>query len=71
MTIGQQVRYWRKERGVTQAELAEKLDLYSSSSISDIETGRKDPGRDMLIRISELLDCEWVMVDKKTRKEAG
>lgn len=71
MKIGQQIKYWRKKRGFTQSQLAEALGLSGKGTIYDIESGRRAPGSDTLQRISEILNCDLVMVDKESREEAG
>ena len=52
--IGARIREARKERGLTQSALAEKLDI-SVSHMSDIETGRTNFGIDIFMRITEIL----------------
>lgn len=42
MDVGKGIRELRKEKGITQIELAEKIDV-SSQYISDVERGRNTP----------------------------
>jgi len=49
------LREWRKQRKVSQLELALAADV-SQRHISWLETGRSQPSRDMVIRLSEALD---------------
>lgn len=53
---GQALRKLRKQKGQTQASLAESADC-SEHYISDLETGkRSNPSADILMRISKSLD---------------
>ncbi len=52
--IGKNIREMRSARGVTQAELAEKVSL-SVQFISYIENGTKRPGLETLLRIATSL----------------
>ena len=52
--VGTRIRDARKNRGLSQAELAEKLNI-SLSHMGDIETGRTNFGIDILMRITEVL----------------
>ncbi len=52
--IGARVKTARKARQISQAELAEKLNI-SISHMSDIETGKSNFGVDILKRITEAL----------------
>ncbi len=54
-TIGQRIRRFRTERGITQEELAYRINT-SAAYISCIETGRKHPSLEKLIEISEALN---------------
>lgn len=63
MSIGLNIKSWRKHRGMTQYQLAEKTNL-SRSYVADIERGRYNPSVETLdsisralnIKISELID---------------
>ena len=52
--VGARVREARKKCGLSQAVLAEKLNI-SPSHMSDIETGHTNYGVDILMRITEVL----------------
>uniref|UniRef100_UPI00355C9ED4 DBP48 n=1 Tax=synthetic construct TaxID=32630 RepID=UPI00355C9ED4 len=52
--IGKEVKERRKELGLTQRELAEKLGV-SRSTVSDIENGRRLPSEELLKKIKEIL----------------
>lgn len=49
------VRALRTERGWSQAELADRLDV-SRQSVNAIETGRYDPSLPLAFRIARLFD---------------
>ncbi|HYH60187.1 MAG TPA: helix-turn-helix transcriptional regulator [Thermoleophilaceae bacterium] len=58
MTVGSQLREWRTRRRLTQLELA--LDSgVSARHLSFVETGRSQPGRDLLLRVTEELDVPF------------
>ena len=54
--FGRRLRELRKERGLTQEELAESADL-SGNYISDLELGRKVPSLTILVRLSQALNA--------------
>lgn len=54
----------RKEKGLTQSELAEKMNV-TQGAISMIETGERKPSFDVLCRMAEVLD---VTIDELIRK---
>ena len=49
------IRQKRKEKGLSQGKLAE-LAQVSQPFIAEIESGRKKPSLDVLLRICEMLD---------------
>lgn len=52
---GDLIRYWRSARGLSQMTLA--LDVgVSARHMSFVETGRSNPGRDLVIRLADRLD---------------
>ena len=53
-TVGSRIREARKAKHLSQAELAEKLNI-SVSHMSDIETGKSNYGVDILMRLTEVL----------------
>ena len=60
--IGQKITQARKASGMTQEELAAVLSV-SRSTVSNWEAGRRLPDVVMLMRLSEVLDCNF---DEKT-----
>lgn len=61
-TIGDNIKYYRTEKCMTQEKLAEKAGL-SSSYISQIESGRKQIGREGLLKVAAALEIpvEWLL----------
>ncbi len=53
--FGPVLRYFRKERGLSQDELAARVDV-SRSHIGRLETGEKQPSLKMLFRLAEAMD---------------
>lgn len=53
--IGKKISAWRKERGFTQAQLAEKSNI-SRSYLAGVETGRYNPSIDTLQNIANSLN---------------
>lgn len=56
MTAGEQVRHWRIQRGLTQAELAAAART-QQASISRIEKGTDVPTLPLLERIASAMGC--------------
>jgi len=56
-TFGANVRYWRKERGFSQEELADRAALHPTY-VSGIETGYRNPTVKIIGRIAEALKVE-------------
>jgi len=57
MEIENQVKKFRKEEDITQAQLAKKLDV-SRQTVNAIETGKYDPSLELALKISEFFDTE-------------
>lgn len=55
MTIGENIRAYRKKAGLTQKQLGEKLGM-SQQQIGDYENNRFSPREKTLIRIADALD---------------
>ena len=55
VTLGQTLRHFRQERGLTQEVLASRARLHPTY-ISLLENGRKSPTVDVLYRIARVLD---------------
>ena len=53
-TFGQNVRYWRKKRGLSQEELADRAQLHPTY-VSGIETGYRNPTVKIVGRIAAAL----------------
>lgn len=54
MRLGRVVREYRKQRGLTQAQLGQAVGV-TLSQISNIETGHTSPSLDTLVRIARTL----------------
>ena len=52
---GKRIQQFRKERGLTQEQLAEKLNV-SQNTIAKIESGLRRPSIDFLLEISEFFN---------------
>lgn len=55
MPLGEKIRYYRKQKGMTQQELADKLHI-SYVGISQYETGKRNPKLETMSRIADALD---------------
>jgi len=55
--FGKNVRYWRKQRGLSQEEFAERAQLHPTY-VSGIETGYRNPTVKIIGRIAEALQVE-------------
>lgn len=67
-SFGAAMRRLRVERGLSQEELAEKMDMTSNAHISRLENGKKLPSLEMVFRLADALDIEaWEIV--KSMKE--
>lgn len=62
MSFREQLKLIRKDRGITQEEMAERLDM-SLSQYSKIETGAKggNPSLDTLEKIAEILESRLIL----------
>ena len=56
MDIGKRISNLRKKKKITQLELANKL-FITDKTVSSWESGRTEPSLDILINLSEVLDC--------------
>ena len=61
MKIGLQIRIARKDRGMTQLDLARELGRNYSHHISDYERGVKTPNLHTLQKISDILDTVFLI----------
>lgn len=55
MNIGTNIKKYRKEKGLTQRELADKLNI-ATNSLSRYEIGERRPPIDMIEKIAEILN---------------
>ena len=53
--IGEQIKFWRKQRSLTQEQLAEKVEL-TPGFISLIETGKKRASLETLLSVCRALN---------------
>jgi transcriptional regulator with XRE-family HTH domain len=56
MTVGENIKRIRKQRGLTQKELGEKIGL-SDAQVSNIEKGKRSTSIDRQVKIAEALKC--------------
>jgi transcriptional regulator with XRE-family HTH domain len=56
--IGKNLSQFRRERGITQADLAERIDV-DAETISRFERGTVTPSVATLERLCGALDCRW------------
>lgn len=62
-SFGTVMRRLRIERGLSQEELALRLDMSSHAHISRLESGKKQPTLDMVFRLADALGIEaWEIV---------
>ena len=64
--FGEKVRILRKRQGMTIKALALALGFPSHSYVSEIETGKKRPSTEMIIKLADLFQ---VTVDELVRDE--
>jgi transcriptional regulator with XRE-family HTH domain len=55
LSVGQRLKYWRKQKGYTQAQLAEKANM-SRSYVADVERDRYNPSVETLSSIAKALN---------------
>ena len=58
MTIGQRIKNARKQQGLTQEQLAQRLGL-ATGTIQQYELGKRQPRIEQLRRIADALNVEW------------
>lgn len=58
MTVGDRIRQRRKELGLSQEELANRLGNKSRASVCTVETGKEDLTMDRIRKYAEALECE-------------
>lgn len=57
MTVGEKIKAFRKEKGLTQKQLAEKSGMIEES-IRGYELGKRHPKKETLLRIAQALDVQ-------------
>ena len=55
--LGKRIELERNRIGLNQIELAKKLNLSSSASISQYESGERTPNDDIKLKMCELFNC--------------
>ena len=65
--IGKQLKYFRQKAGLTQAELAEKINI-NEKHISKIESGIHFPTFDNFIKILDVLNIKLKDLDTSEKK---
>lgn len=55
--LGKRIEFERNKLGLNQIELARKLNLSSSASISQYESGDRVPSDDIKLKMCEIFDC--------------
>lgn len=71
MRIGEKLSFLRKQRGMTQMELAEKLDI-SRQAVSRWEQGISEPSTENLVSIGKLFDVTVdALVNEDIQLQAG
>ncbi|WP_297294805.1 helix-turn-helix domain-containing protein [uncultured Oscillibacter sp.] len=68
--IGNRIRQLRKGQGMTQAQLAAKLNI-GDRHLRKIETGEKGPSIDILIEIAALLgvSLDYIIMGKQSQSD--
>lgn len=56
VTIGQRIRQWRRQRGMSQSDLAEAVDC-DRSAVCRWETGQRAPSLAHLVAVGRALGC--------------
>lgn len=68
--IGGRIEYLRKNKGLTQLQLSEKINI-SKGSISQLENHKYDPSANTIIMLSELFEVttDWILFGERIKKE--
>lgn len=69
MNYGEKISKLRQEKKITQKELADKL-YVSDKTISSWELNRTEPSLEMVIKLSEILECSpsYLLYDDKSKE---
>ena len=70
MNIGERITTLRKEKGISQAELAKRLSV-SRQAVSKWEQGTSTPDTERLIQLAEILDTEVEYLATGVHPEPG
>lgn len=66
MKIGEQIKLFRKNLGITQDELAEKIGAFSKVTIYQYESGKRMPDNITIEKIAKALNCTYIQkLEKK------
>lgn len=70
-TIGTRIKKLRKERNLTQSQLAEKI-FISESYMALIELNKRHPSTDVIIKLAEILDVssDFILFGHSTDNES-
>lgn len=71
MKIGDKIKKIRKEKGISQKELAEMLNNMPVSTLANYENNHRNPSIDMIDKLVEALDISWgdLLDNEKQREE--
>lgn len=71
-SVGERIRYIRKQHKLTQIEFAQCLDI-SQGTLSEIESGKAKPSFDVLVLLSEKyrVDLNWLIMGQPTELHIG
>ena len=64
--LGKRIEIERNRLGINQTELAKRLNLSSSASISQYESGERTPSDDIKLKMSEIFNCSLDYLMGKT-----
>ena len=56
MELRNDLKVWRARRDITQAELAEAIDV-TRQTINAVETGRYNPSLELAFKLAQYFDC--------------
>lgn len=68
--LGKRIELERNRLGLNQIELAKRLNLSSSASISQYESGERTPSDDIKLKMTEIFNCslDYLMGKSDIRK---
>ncbi len=68
--IGNRIRQLRRDQGITQAQMAMKLNI-SDRHLRRIEAGEKGPSIDILVEIASLFNVslDYIIMDKQPQSD--